>query len=73
MSADDAARIFDRFVRAERARDRGPAAAGLGLAIVDELVRAHGGTITVDTTSGRGTTFEIRLPTGAPAVGATPT
>ena len=69
MSADDAARIFDRFVRAEPARDR-PGGAGLGLAIVDELVRAHHGTITVDTTSGRGTTFEIRLPTGAPAVGA---
>jgi signal transduction histidine kinase len=64
MSSADASRVFDRFVRAAPARDR-PGGAGLGLAIVDELVRAHHGTITVDTSPGRGTTFEIRLPTAA--------
>lgn len=42
-------RIFERFVRLDEARARGEGGAGLGLAIVAELVAAHGGTVAVDT------------------------
>ena len=46
---EDRARIFDRFVRLDEARARGEGGAGLGLAIVSELVTAHGGTVRVGT------------------------
>ncbi len=71
-------RIFDRFVRASddgRATGRGsPASAdrqsrtgfGLGLAIVREIVSLHGGTITVSSQVGEGTTFAVHLPAAVP-------
>jgi two-component system OmpR family sensor kinase len=61
MSRDEAARAFERFWQAEptAARSRG---AGLGLAIVAELIAAHRGTITLDTNPGLGTAFTITLP-----------
>ena len=61
MTADESARAFDRFWRAEKSRVR-PGGNGLGLAIVSDLVRAHGGTITVESTVGVGTTFTISMP-----------
>lgn len=61
MSADEAAHAFDRFWRAEKSRVR-PGGNGLGLAIVSDLVRAHGGTIRVESAVGVGTTFTITLP-----------
>lgn len=61
MSAEDRARAFDRFWRAERGRSR-PGGSGLGLAIVAELVRAMGGTISLDAQPGEGCVFTIRLP-----------
>ncbi|MER6956196.1 HAMP domain-containing sensor histidine kinase [Streptomyces sp. NPDC000618] len=48
------ARIFERFVRLDEARARGQGGAGLGLAIVAELVAAHGGTVRVGTAPGLG-------------------
>ena len=42
---DERERVFDRFTRLDSGRDRGSGGAGLGLAIVRELVRAHGGTV----------------------------
>lgn len=53
--------VFDRFYRVEQARSR-PGGSGLGLAIVDEIVRAHDGTVVLDTAPGEGTTFTIWLP-----------
>ena len=53
-------RIFDKFVRADGGKTGG---SGLGLAICKEIVRAHGGTIWLDSTPGRGTTFTFTLNT----------
>ena len=67
MAPDIAAHVFERFVRAERSRARPDGSlggSGLGLSIVDELVRAHGGTITLDTAPGAGATFTVTLSSG---------
>ncbi|CAM5327055.1 sensor histidine kinase [Streptomyces chartreusis] len=57
------ARIFDRFVRLDEARARREGGAGLGLAIVAELVAAHGGTVAVGTAPELGgARFTLRLP-----------
>lgn len=62
MAAEDAARIFDRFYRADSSRSRASGGSGLGLAITKSLVVKHDGVITVDSVEGEGTTFTIRLP-----------
>lgn len=54
--------MFDQFWRADKSRARGTGGSGLGLAIVHKLVEAHGGTVGVISTTGRGTTFTLRLP-----------
>jgi two-component system, OmpR family, sensor kinase len=66
-----AERLFERFWRAERGRERGRAGAGLGLAIVDALVKAHDGEITAHNADGGGAIFTVRLPK-APAPAPTP-
>ena len=58
ISLERLPRIFDRFERGEGHRD----GFGLGLAIVRELVQAHGGTINVASQLGVGTTFAVDLP-----------
>jgi signal transduction histidine kinase len=55
-------RVFERFYRADEARNRQSGGAGLGLAIARELVMRHGGKISVDSTKGAGSTFTIQLP-----------
>ena len=57
-------RIFDRFHRVEGARGRSFEGTGIGLALVQELVKLHEGTISVESTPGRGTTFRVRIPVG---------
>lgn len=54
--------IFDRFVRLDEARSRDKGGSGLGLALVREIVEAHGGTITIDDSPLGGARFEVRLP-----------
>jgi signal transduction histidine kinase/integral membrane sensor domain MASE1 len=60
------ARIFERFHQVEGVRSRAHEGSGIGLALVQELVRLHGGTISVESVEGRGTTFTVRVPVGAP-------
>ena len=62
MTADQAARVFERFYRTDRARSRARGGSGLGLSIAAALTAAHAGTITVDTQPGRGAAFQVRLP-----------
>lgn len=54
--------VFDRFYRAEESRSRGDGGAGLGLAIVRQMVQAHGGTVWVESQQGKGSTFRVALP-----------
>jgi two-component system OmpR family sensor kinase len=62
MSADQAQRVFERFYRADAARNRASGGSGLGLAIVAGLISAHGGTVSVRTAPGRGADFQVKLP-----------
>jgi two-component system, OmpR family, phosphate regulon sensor histidine kinase PhoR len=54
--------LFGRFFRASNAVRRSIPGSGLGLAIVSSIVAEHGGTVTVQSTEGVGTTFTVRLP-----------
>ncbi|ROP41770.1 SpoIIE family protein phosphatase [Saccharothrix texasensis] len=58
-------RLFERFHRIENTRSRSNEGSGIGLALVEELVGLHGGTITADSAVGEGTRFTIRLPFGS--------
>ncbi len=64
IPADDMPRIFERFHRVQNARSRTHEGSGIGLALVQELVRLHGGNIDVQSVPDRGTTFTIVLPFG---------
>jgi two-component system OmpR family sensor kinase len=65
----DLRRIFQRFGRAEPHRSRPTGGLGLGLAIVQAIAEAHGGSVTVQSTFGHGSEFEVHLPL-APAAAA---
>ena len=74
MSADDAARVFERFWRADPSRARESGGSGLGLAIVAAITEAHGGRVEVQTAPGEGATFRIWVPLVGPSTnGATMT
>src|SRR4029453_3877144 len=57
-------RLFERFHRIHGARGRSVEGTGIGLALVHELVRLHGGTVRADSQEGQGSTFTVRLPPG---------
>lgn len=71
MDARTLRRLFTPYFRADSSLAARVPGLGLGLAIVQGLVRAHGGSIAVDSKPGRGSTFEIRLPL-APDSGGQP-
>lgn len=59
---EDLPHIFERFYRADRARSRDRGGSGLGLTIVQSIVQEHQGSIEVESTPGRGSTFTLKLP-----------
>jgi two-component system OmpR family sensor kinase len=70
---EHAARVFDRFYRADAGRSRETGGSGLGLSIVASLVAAHGGRLWHEATPGGGATFGVLLPlASAPAPPAAP-
>ena len=77
VPAEQRTRVFERFVRLDDARARADGGAGLGLAIVAEVVAAHGGTVDVVGSPLGGALFRVRLPIPAgspdPEVAAEPT
>ncbi|MFN7971985.1 MAG: ATP-binding protein [Acidobacteriota bacterium] len=62
IPADHLPRIFDRFYRADPARPTEQGGAGLGLSIVREIARMHGGDVSVESVVGAGSRFAITLP-----------
>jgi PAS domain S-box-containing protein len=61
---DQLPQIFERFHRVIGARARSHEGTGIGLALVQELVKLHGGSVRVVSTAGRGTTFTVAIPLG---------
>jgi len=57
--------VFERFRRVQNARARTHEGTGIGLALVHELVKLHGGQVALTSEVGRGTTFEVTLPAGS--------
>ncbi|UUX95405.1 ATP-binding protein [Aquabacterium sp. J223] len=64
VPADELPRLFERFHRVEGSRGRTHEGSGIGLALVQELVRLHGGEVTAQSRLDEGTTFTVRLPLG---------
>jgi two-component system sensor histidine kinase BaeS len=62
IPADDLPRVFDRFYKGDKARQRAEGRSGLGLSIARGLVRAHGGSIWAESPVGQGATFRFTLP-----------
>jgi len=65
VHASEKKAIFDQFHRGTEARTRGIAGTGIGLAMVDHIVRAHRGSVQVESEPGKGSTFTIVLPVRA--------
>jgi two-component system heavy metal sensor histidine kinase CusS len=62
IAPEHLSRVFDRFYHVADARSRGASGAGLGLAIVQSIMRLHGGTATIASSVGEGTTVTLRFP-----------
>ena len=65
MDSDSASKVFERFYRIDEGRARSAGGTGLGLAIVQSMVKAHGGSVSLETAPGEGSTFKVRLPRAA--------
>jgi two-component system phosphate regulon sensor histidine kinase PhoR len=55
-------RLFERFYRVDKGRSRDRGGTGLGLAIVKHIAQTHGGSVTVESTVGKGSVFTILIP-----------
>jgi PAS domain S-box-containing protein len=64
IPAEELHKVFERFHRVKGARGRSYEGSGIGLALVQELVRLHGGTVSVRSEVGRGSAFTVRIPFG---------
>jgi two-component system sensor histidine kinase SenX3 len=62
IAENELPRVFERFYRVDQARSRATGGTGLGLAIVKHVATNHGGTVSVWSVPGAGSTFTIRLP-----------
>jgi len=65
IAAEELPHLFERFHRVEGAKGRSIEGSGIGLALVQELIRLHGGDIQVDSALGRGSSFTVRLRIGS--------
>ncbi|MFT3770925.1 MAG: ATP-binding protein [Minicystis sp.] len=65
IAAEELPRLFERFHRGKGTPSRTHEGSGIGLALVHELVRLHGGSIRAESEPGRGTTFTVTIPRGA--------
>ncbi len=72
MSAEEQVHLFTKFYRVRNRHTRSVRGTGLGLAISRSLVELHGGTITVQSAPGAGSTFVVTLPTQPPESGRGP-
>ena len=64
IPAAELPRVFERFHRVDGARGRTHEGTGIGLALVQELARLHGGSVSVESEQGKGSTFRVRIPQG---------
>jgi two-component system, OmpR family, sensor histidine kinase CiaH len=62
MSKEDATRSTERFYRAEKSRNRAQGGSGIGLALVNEIVKAHRGNLKIHSEPGKGTTVTLSFP-----------
>ena len=62
LPPEEAAHVFERFWRADKARSRTKGGSGLGMAIVAQIVQTHGGTVRFDSSVQAGTTVTVLLP-----------
>ncbi|ABC82685.1 HAMP domain-containing sensor histidine kinase [Anaeromyxobacter dehalogenans] len=62
IPAEDLPRLFTPFFRTDRSRERGTGGTGLGLVLARRIAEAHGGSISVESAPGQGSTFRVRLP-----------
>jgi len=62
IPADERTRIFDRFVRGTAASTANVRGTGIGLAMVQQVIKSHGGAVTVESSPGAGSTFTMWLP-----------
>jgi signal transduction histidine kinase len=67
IAAGERKKIFRRFYQVDRSLSRDVGGCGLGLSIVEFIVRAHGGEVAVKSDPGKGSTFSVILPAGAHA------